>query len=74
MSDLSIFERLPEWLIFLTVIFVVFDAVMKIIAMWKSARNSHLIWFIFLAIVNSLGILPVIYLLIHGKKDKSEDL
>lgn len=68
----SFFNNLPGWAIFLLVTFAVFDSVMKIIALWKSARNNHLVWFIFLAIVNSLGILPIIYLLIHGKKVKPE--
>jgi len=40
------------------------------IALWKSGRNNHLTWFVFLFIVNSIGILPIIYLIIHGKKAK----
>ncbi len=46
---------------------VLFDVVMKSIAMWKSARNSHLVWFIFLAILNTVGILPIIYIILDKK-------
>ncbi len=72
MADISFFNSLPMWAIIVITILVLFDSVMKIIALWKSARNNHLVWFIFLAIVNSLGILPIIYLIIHGKKIKPE--
>ena len=37
------------------------DAVWRGIALWKSGRNNQLTWFIFLFIVNSAGILPIIY-------------
>lgn len=49
---------------------VVVDAILKLITLWQSARRKQLAWFIFLALINSLGILPVIYLIIHRHKDK----
>ncbi len=51
--------------IILIVILSIWDAVWKIIALWKSARNNHLAWFICIAIINSVGILPIVYILIH---------
>lgn len=62
-----VIEALP-WLIPIIVVMVIWDAVWKMIAMWKSARNNHLVWFIFLGIINSLGILPIIYILTHKNK------
>lgn len=50
---------------------IVWDMVWRGIALWKSGRNNHLIWFVFLFIVNSMGILPIVYLLIHSKKRKN---
>jgi hypothetical protein len=35
--------------------------------MWKSARNNQLAWFICLAIFNTAGILPIIYILCFQK-------
>lgn len=35
-------------------------------ALYKSARRGENVWFIALLIVNSLGILPLVYLLIHN--------
>lgn len=56
------------WLIPLIVILVIWDAVWKMIALWKSARNNHLAWFIFIGIINSIGIVPIVYILMHRKK------
>ena len=38
------------------VIIIIWSAVWKLIALWKSARNKHLVWFIIIGLVNSLGI------------------
>jgi TRAP-type mannitol/chloroaromatic compound transport system permease small subunit len=63
------FANLPSWVIIVIVVLALFDAVMKVIAMWKSARNNHLAWFIFLAIFNTVGILPIVYLVLHRGKE-----
>ena len=61
-------SNLPVWMIILIVILVLFDSVMKLIALWKSARNNHLVWFICLAIFNTIGILPIVYLVLNKQK------
>jgi hypothetical protein len=60
------------WLIPLIIIVAIWDTVWKLIAMWKAARNKHLAWFICIFIFNTIGILPIIYILIN--KDKSENV
>lgn len=37
--------------------------VIKGFALWHAARNSHKVWFVVLLVVNTVGILEVIYLL-----------
>ena len=46
----------------------------KGVALWKSAKNGDLKWFIALLIVNTVGILEIIYILFFSKKasDKKE--
>ena len=44
------------------IILAIWDAVWKLIALWKSARNNQLAWFICLAIFNTVGILPILYI------------
>jgi methionyl-tRNA synthetase len=41
---------------------IIWDAVWKGIGLWKSGYNRQLGWFIAIFIVNSMGILPIIYL------------
>lgn len=51
---------------------ILIDLVLKAWALWRAGRNGHPVWFVFLFIVNSVGILPLIYLLAvdTGKKKK----
>jgi len=53
-------------LIFLALI--VWILALKGLALWKSARQGQKIWFLALLIVNTLGLLEIIYLLCCGKK------
>jgi hypothetical protein len=64
----QIFSTFP-WLLPVIIIAAIWDATWKIIGLWKSARNNHLAWFICIAVLNTLGILPIIYLLIYRKKE-----
>ena len=66
----EIHSMLP-WLIPLIAIVAICDTVWKLIAMWKAARNNHLAWFICIFIFNTIGILPIIYILIHKEKVES---
>jgi len=45
------------------VVLAIWDGIWKLIALWKSARNGQLAWFICLAIFNTAGILPILYIL-----------
>lgn len=52
-----------------TLIFIlIWDIVWKGIALWKCGRRNQPIWFLFILIVNSCGILPIIYLIINSSK------
>ena len=48
--------------IIVLILVVIWDGVWKLIALWKSARNQQLAWFICLAIFNTAGILPILYI------------
>jgi len=51
----------------LFVIIVIWSLVWKFIALWKSARNGSVIWFIIFAIFNTVGILPILYIFVFSK-------
>lgn len=46
------------------IIFVVmvWDLVWKGLGMWKAAKNNHPKWFIAMLAINTLGILPIVYI------------
>ena len=54
-------------IICLAILLAIWDGVWKVIAMWKSARHNQLAWFICLAIFNTVGILPILYILYFQK-------
>ena len=63
--------HLPEtlvWLMPIIIILMIWETVWKLIALWKAGRNNHLAWFICIALINTIGILPIVYILIHRKK------
>ncbi|EKQ56720.1 MULTISPECIES: DUF5652 family protein [unclassified Clostridium] len=47
---------------------VAWSIIWKGIALWHSARNKQLIWYIALLIVNTVGILEIIYLIFFKKR------
>ncbi|MBS1646992.1 MAG: hypothetical protein JST67_06595 [Bacteroidetes bacterium] len=64
-------ENLP-FFIPLIIVLIAWELVWKLIALWKAGRNNQLAWFICIALVNTLGILPIVYI-VMSKKKKNED-
>jgi len=64
--------KTPLLVLFITVIVLlaIWDGVWKLIALWKSARHDQLAWFICLAIFNTAGILPILYILFFQKSER----
>ena len=48
-------------------IITIWSLVWKGLALWKSARKNSLIWFIALLIINTVGILEILYIFIFSK-------
>ena len=49
---------------------VILEVVGKYLALWKAAKNGHRNWYIALLILNTAGLLPVIYLKFYSKKKR----
>lgn len=43
----------------------------KGLALWKSARAGSKVWFVVLLVINTLGILEILYLYVFSKKRTS---
>jgi hypothetical protein len=68
MKNYDSFQDLPVWLMLLIIFLIFWEMVWKLMAFWRSAKNNHLAWFIIIGVINSAGILPIIYLLLNKKK------
>ena len=55
---------LPVWAI---VLVFVWTLIWKGLALWISARKSQKIWFVILLIVNTIGILDILYIFLFSK-------
>jgi hypothetical protein len=47
---------------------VIWEAAWKGVALWRAGRNAHLAWYICIFILNTLGILPIIYIFAFSRK------
>ena len=53
--------------VLILVLAAVWSAVWKLLGLWKSARKGSIIWFIVLALTNTFGILPILYIYLFSK-------
>jgi len=51
---------------------IIWTAVWKGVSMWHAARNNSPIWFIALLILNTVGILDILYIYVFAKLGEVE--
>jgi hypothetical protein len=56
------------------VLSVVWTIIWKALAMWRAAEVGSKAWFVILLVVNTLGILDIIYLYVISKPKKSPQM
>ena len=56
---------IPNWVIIIASIWTI---AWTGLALWKAARLNNQIWFVVLLVVNTLGILEILYLFIFSKR------
>jgi methionyl-tRNA synthetase len=61
-------DQFPVWFPIVMVLLMLWTIPWKAVALWKSARNNDLAWFIILMIVNTLGVLEILYIFLFSKK------
>jgi len=49
---------------------MVWALVWKGLALWKAARRGENVWFVALLVINTFGILEILYLYVFTKKSK----
>ena len=62
----------PEWLPFVLIPLLIWTLFWKGLALWHAARRGSTFWFIILLVINTAGILEIIYLIVTGKLKTDE--
>jgi len=60
----------PPLLYYWMIPLIIWSITWKAISLWKAARNRQLGWFLVLFIINSAGLLPILYIYYY-QTDKS---
>ena len=60
------------------ILLALWDLAWKAVAMWEAAKQRDKLWFVLILIINSVGIVPILYLwyqgrLFGGEKKKTDD-
>lgn len=66
--EIETLNNLPVWFPILIVNLVIWEAIWKGVALWKSGKNNQLTWFVCIFIFNTIGILPIIYIKFFQRK------
>jgi hypothetical protein len=68
-TSFSLLQTNPQFLA-LILILALWELFWKGIALWKAARESQKYWFIAIIILNTAGILPILYIFLFKKGRK----
>ena len=67
------FTSMPPEFQFLFFVMTIWTLAWKGVALWKAAKNNDKYWYIALLVINTVGILEIIYIFIFAdKKGKSK--
>ena len=67
LSGLASQLGIPFWLFAIIFVWII---AWKLFALWKSARNNQIVWFLILAVINTIGILEILYIYVFSKMRK----
>jgi len=73
MSFPNLSDGLFGFFILLFLVMLAWSLVWKGLALWRAAKSGDKFWFITFLLVNTLGILEIIYLYFFAAKKKKED-
>ncbi|MCX6721427.1 MAG: DUF5652 family protein [Candidatus Staskawiczbacteria bacterium] len=63
--------NIHPWVAFGIAVLAIWTIIWKGTALWKAARNNQTAWFIILLLVNTVGILEIVYIFFFSKKKDS---
>ncbi|MFH1968353.1 MAG: DUF5652 family protein [bacterium] len=68
------FSSMPAGFFTLFILLAIWSLIWKGIALWKAARNGSKPWFIVLLVINTVGILEIVYIFFFSKKKQQSNL
>ena len=71
MVEPNLYVIVPPEVLFLLIAIIIWSAVWKAIAMWHSARNKQVAWFVIFCIFNTIGLLEILYMA-FWRKNKNQ--
>lgn len=75
MWELFLFSKVFVGLMFaVLMILVIWSLVWKGLALWKAARKGDKWWFIAMLVINTAGILEILYIYIFSEKKKKKEI
>ena len=60
---------ISSWMLCVMAIIFVWAYTWKLLALWKAAREKSVVWFIALALINTVGILEILYIFVFSKME-----
>ncbi len=64
LQDFVALTELPKWLLAIIITWVLF---WKGLALWKAARRNSPTWFVVLLVINTVGILEILYFFLFSE-------
>lgn len=60
-------SELSPGMLVLLIVLLIWELVWKLTAMWKAVKKDSVPWFIVIAVFNTLGILPILYIYVFSE-------
>ncbi len=74
MNDISFLTEADGSFLILLIVLMIWVTVWKGLALWKAAQLHHTWWFIAMLLINTIGILEILYIYFFSKRmERSED-
>lgn len=71
---MSAADSFPAWGVPVFILAVIWSMVWKGLALYRAGSNRSVAWFVVLFLVNTLGILEILYLFVFGKRPSASGL
>lgn len=59
--------------LWLAIILIIWSLIWKGIALWRASQRKEKLWFVLILIINTLGLLEILYIFVFSKKEEKKD-